>query len=146
MAMLVVLAPCGVCAQEVRGVIHERVVGLVNPLGAEHMLQGGLRVPVGDPHELLFTNAHFEVGASNYTSPIYTMTGGYLQLSPLAFLVLRAEITGVAMWPIGMDGGGHYPVNGYDAPLGANDLPAHLARDAHGWNAQLSAIVQGALS
>ena len=75
-------------APEVRGVLHERLVLLLNPMGAEHQLRAGLRGRLGDPDELLFSGAHAEAGAVGYVSPVYAIHGGYLQVSPLAFLVL----------------------------------------------------------
>jgi hypothetical protein len=132
-------------AQEVRGIVHQRVVGLVNPLGAEHMLHAGVRLPIGDPSELIFTNAHFEAGVSSYTSPIYTMNGGYVQLSPVALIVLRAELSGVAMWPLGEDGAGHFALDRYEAQLDSGALDSVHALEAHGWNAQLSMTLQGAV-
>ncbi len=114
-------------------VAHQRLVGVIEPVGAEHMLALGVRAPLGDPDELLFTGAHAEAGLVSYTSPIYTRNGGYLQLSPLAFLVLRAELRHAQMWSIGMPGAGYFPV-GQDEPEGG---------EASGWEAHVSAIVQG---
>ncbi len=109
------------------------------------MVQVGLRARLGDPGELLFTGAHAEVGLVDYTSPIYSIAGGYLQVSPLAFLVLRAEFTGTTMWSLGMDGAGYFPMNGYEADLGADNLRGDMGQAASGWNVAISAILQGAV-
>ncbi len=130
-------------APEVRGVLHERLVLLLNPMGAEHQLRAGLRGRLGDPDELLFSGAHAEAGAVGYVSPVYAIHGGYLQVSPLAFLVLRAEMTGTAMWPIGMDGAGYYPVDVYDGDVSAEQLPGHAGETAGGWNLTVAATLQG---
>lgn len=138
-------APEPGAADRLRGVVHQRVVGLLNPMGAEHMASVGVRARLGDPANVLFTGTHAEAGVINYTSPIYSTTGGYLQVSPLAFLVLRAEITAMNMWPIGIEGAGYYPMDGYASDLGSANLAPDAGRDASGWNVLLSATLQGAL-
>ncbi len=130
-------------AQDLRAVATQRVVGLIEPMGAEHAISLGARAPIGDPREQLFQDAHLELGLASYTTPIDTQSGAYLEVSPLAFLVLRAELLGVAVWPIGLDGAGYYPVSGYDAPLAAR--PAQDARHAAGWIGRASAILQVAI-
>lgn len=116
-------------------VAHQRLAIVIEPMGAEHMLALGVRARLGDPEELLFTGAHAEAGVVSYTSPIYTRNGAYLQVSPLAFLVLRAELRHVQMWSIGMPGAGYFPLlqDGSLAEGGA----------ATGWEAHLSATLQG---
>jgi len=126
-------------------VVRQRAVGVINPMGAEHMVSIGARFDLGLPDDPLMADTHLEVGLSAYTSPVYSMTGGYLQLSPLAFLVLRAEVTAMTLWSIGMDGAGYYPVEDYDADVRSQNLPGALGRVASGFNAQLSAILQGAV-
>lgn len=127
-----------------RGVVHQRVVGAINPMGAEHMIAVGVHAPLGDPSELLFGGAHVEAGLVSYTSPIDSRYGAYLQLSPLAFLVLRAELTGIAMWSLGMSGAGFYPMASYGADIDDASLAAGEGGDAQGSSVQLSAILQGA--
>lgn len=148
-ACVVVLALASVSvalpASAQRGVVTQRVVGLVNPVGAEHMIAVGVRAPLGDQDELLFGGAHVEAGLVDYTSPIDARYGAYLQVSPLAFLVLRAELTGISMWSLGMDGAGFFPVEGYDADIRGENLAAGTGGEATGTNVQLSAIVQGAV-
>lgn len=136
-------APAAAQPGEVRGVLHERLVLLLNPMGAEHQLRAGVRGRLGDPNELLFMGAHAEAGAVGYVSPVYAIHGGYLQVSPLAFLVLRAEMTGTVMWPIGMDGAGYYPVDGYGGDVRAEQLPGHAGETASGWNLTVAATLQG---
>jgi len=140
--VLVVLASPASAQRRLDLVVHQRVVGLIEPMGAEHSIRIGMRGPLGDPRELLFTGAHVEVGAVNYTSPIDSITGGYLEVSPIALLILRAELTATAMWPIGMDGAGYYDAESYSA---ANDLRAERGRHASGWNFLVSATLQGAV-
>lgn len=146
------LAPSSAIAQDeapepdrarVHGVIQQQVVALLNPMGAEHQLRVGLRAPLGDPNELLFTGTHAEAGIVSYFSPVYAIQGGYLEVSPLAFLVLRAELTGAAVWPIGMSGAGYYAVQGYQADVSSDALPAEDGGTAGGWTFSVAATLQG---
>jgi hypothetical protein len=125
-------------------VVRQRAVAVVNPIGVEHMLALGMRATLSDDPSPLLSDAYVELGAVAYTSPIYSMTGGYLETSPLAFLVLRAQLTGMTLWSIGLDGAGFYPVDGYDVDLRAQRFPAATGRVASGFNAQVGAVVQGA--
>lgn len=145
LAALSIAAPLPAAAQDLTLSVSQRLVGQLEPMGAEHMLAVGARAPLGDPSEVLFSGAHAEAGVVNYTSPIYTTAGGYLEVSPLAVLVLRAELASVTMWPIGMPGAGYYAVEGDDAPLGADNLAPEAGAEASGWSARLSAVVQAAV-
>ncbi len=133
-------------AQSATVVVRQRVVGVITPMGAEHAIGVGMHVPLSRSGNPLFEGTHLELGARTYTSPVYSQTGAYLQVSPLAFLILRAEAGGKALWSIGMDGAGFYPVGGYDADVRSRNLPAAAGRVASGLNAQMSAILQGAFS
>ena len=144
--LLASLSPAGLArAQDegaLRAVAHQQLVALVNPLGAEHQLQVGVRQRIGDPAEPIFTDTHAEAGVVSATSPIYQRLGAYLSVSPLAILVLRAEIVSIAMWPIGVAGAGYYPAQGYDAsPI----LEAEDGGSAEGWSMSLQATLQGAV-
>jgi hypothetical protein len=125
-------------------VVHQRAVAVINPMGAEHMVAVGMRTAPSDDPSPLLADTYLELGAVAYTSPVYSMTGGYLQTSPLAFLVLRAEVTGMTLWSIGLDGAGFYPVEGYDVDLRTQSFPAAAGRMASGVNVQVGAILQGA--
>jgi hypothetical protein len=82
---------------------------------------------------------------STAVSPVYAFGGGYLEVCPLSFLILRADVQAAGVWPIGMDGAGHYGVHGYDAEVRSQQLPADAAGSANGWLAQLTITLQGAL-
>lgn len=144
-ALALVLGAAPASAQDVRGVVHQQLVALLNPMGAEHTLEVGVRAPLGDQSELLFDGAHVEAGVISYNSPVYAIGGGYLQVSPLSFLVLRAELTGAALWPIGMDGAGYYGLESYGADVRAQTLTANLGGSATGWNLHLRGRLQGAV-
>ena len=126
-------------------VAHERVAALLNPMGAEHRLDVSVRGEIGDQSDLFFDGAHWQLGATSFVSPVYAIGGGFLELAPFSFLVLKGEVMGATVWPIGMDGAGHYAVSGYDADVNAESLPANQAGSANGLYAGGSATLQGAI-
>ncbi|MDQ3035233.1 MAG: hypothetical protein M3Y87_22695 [Myxococcota bacterium] len=128
-----------------RIVAGQQLVLLLNPMGAEHALDVGVRGSIGDQGDILFQGAHAQAGAITYVSPVYALGGGYIELSPLSFLVLRAEVTGGGIWPIGMNGAGYYGVLGYDADVRGQALAAEDGRSASGWSFTGSATLQGML-
>lgn len=130
---------------QTRPVVHQRLVALLNPMGAEHAVSVGLRDPLGDADSLLFQGAHSEVGLRSYVSPVYAIQGGYVELAPLSFLVLSLETTSVAMWPLRMNGAGYYPLAGYDADVQSDALPGELGESAGGWEMTVGATLQGAV-
>ncbi len=121
-----------------RLVLHERLVGVVNPMGGEHMLAAGARLELGDGSDLLTQGTYAEIAAVNYLSPIYSMSGGYVEVSPLAFLVLRAQLTSVDVWSIGMPGAGYYGSDNGAVPSLAPDAGG----EAHGFSALGAATLQ----
>lgn len=127
----------------IRFILRQRVVGLLNPMGAEHYAEVAGRVSLGDQDSLLFTGAHLEVGAVTTLSPIYAAGGAYLQVSPLSFMVLRAQLTGEGIWPIGMSGAGYYGFDSYDAHRHPQDFPADAGGSAIGFRAHFTAALQG---
>lgn len=122
---------------------HQTLVLLLNPQGAEHNLRVGLCVPLYDSPDVVLALNHVELGAVTYVSPIYAIGGGYAQLVPLSFLVLRTELGGVGSWSIPLDGAGYYPRDGYDARWSASDLPAATGGTASGWTFRGMAALRG---
>lgn len=145
LALAILLLPAPGFAEEraVRGVIHQRFIALLNPMGMEHALEVGTRARIGDEREILFMGAHAEGGLVSYVSPVYAMHGAYVQVSPLAFLVLRAELTHAQVWPLGISGAGYYGLTGYDDDVSPSALNAERGAPAGGWSARLSATLQG---
>lgn len=143
LALLIVLLPAPARAEDegVRGVVHQRFLALLNPMGMEHTLETGFRARIGDPRELLFMGAHAETGLVSYVSPVYAMHGGYVQVSPLAFLVLRMEITHAQLWPLGMEGAGYYGLRAYD-DVNEAALRAERGAAASGWSVRGYATLQ----
>jgi hypothetical protein len=143
---LAILLPTTALADDdavVRGVVRQRFVALLNPMGMEHTLEVGARARIGDPHELLFMGAHAETGVVSYVSPVYAIHGAYVQVSPLAFLVLRAELTHSQLWPLGMSGAGYYGLSAYDDDVSPAALNAERGATATGWSARAYATLQG---
>lgn len=128
-----------------RALAREQLALLLNPMGAEHRLDLAIRSELGDPDDILTSGTHVEGGVTTALSPVYAIGGGYFQVSPLSFLVLRSEIVGASVWPIGMSGAGHYGLGGYDADVRPQALPGEAAGTANGWLATFSITLQGAL-
>lgn len=143
---LLALGVASPAAAQTRVVAHEQLIALLNPMGAQNTLQLGLRADLGDQEDILFAGAHAEAGAVSYLAPVFAIQGGYLEVSPLSFLVLRAEVTGAAIWPIGMDGAGYYGLDAYvDTDVQNQTLAADRGESATGWGMRWSAQLQGAV-
>lgn len=116
----------------------------VNPMGAEYHARLGLCMPfISDPG-ILFDFTRFEFGASTYLSPAYFEGGAYMELIPLSFLQLRAEILGLVYYPFfSFPRTGYHAVEGYDAGFEGDDLPHENAETGvGGWNANFFAILR----
>ncbi len=130
---------------DVHVVAHERVIALLNPMGAEHRFDVSVRGAIGDQDDIFFRGAHWQTGATSFVSPVYGIGGGFVELAPLSFLVLRGEVMGAGVWPIGMNAAGHYGVGGYDANVRGDALPGDEGGSATGLFAGGSATLQGAI-
>jgi hypothetical protein len=132
-----------VASSEPRWVAHQSLVLLLNPMGAEHNLRVGLCVPLYESADAAFALNHIEVGAVSYVSPIYATGGGYLQIAPATFFFARAEVGGIGIWPLPIDGAGYFVLPGYGSAWGSEDLPANTAQTARGWNVRLLSVFRG---
>jgi hypothetical protein len=94
------------------------------PVGVENRFDLGFCFPlIRNSHPLLaYTNVRF--GAVNYTSPTYVHLGGFFAISPLSILELRAEVSGLYLWPTPFDRTGYQEVDGYESHFDKPDLPA----------------------
>jgi hypothetical protein len=143
---LALLLPASVQAQDgaaMRGVIHQDFIMLLNPMGMQHTLSTGFRGELGDQDDILFTGAHAETGLVSYVAPVFAINGAYAEISPLSFLVLRAELTQNVVWPIGMEGAGYFGLDSETEDVQV--LAAERAESAVGWSARLGATLQGAI-
>ncbi len=126
-----------------RWVAHQQLVLLLNPMGAEHNLRIGLCLPLYDTSESVLDQNHVELGVVSYVSPIYAAGGAYAQLAPATFWFLRVELGGIGVWPLPLDGAGYFPLSGYGARYGSEDLPARAAGTASGWGARFVSVLRG---
>lgn len=130
---------------EPRWVGHHSLIALLNPMGAELNGRVGVCLPLYDSSSALLELNHLEIGASAYLSPVYLIGGGYVQLAPVSFLYVRAELHRLFVWPIPLSGAGFYLRDGYDEGWRRDDLPAEDGEAATGWTARLRGAVRGAL-
>ncbi|MBX3269585.1 MAG: hypothetical protein KF729_04960 [Sandaracinaceae bacterium] len=129
----------------VRVVAHQRLIALLNPMGAEHRFDLSVRAPLGDQRDLFFDGAHLQGGATSFVSPVYAIGGGFVELAPFSFLVLRGEVMGAGVWPIGMNAAGHYGLTSYDDDVRGEALPGAQGGSARGLFAGGSVTLQGAI-
>lgn len=132
------------CLHDARSkwVLHSLLAGQVNATGAELSARLGLCVPLFTRPSVLFARTHVEVGLVEYLSPAYGQLGGYAQVTPLSFLKLRSELSGLAYWPFPFPRAGYFGLESYEADFGSEALPKEEARGALGWNLNLIGILQ----
>lgn len=147
LALCLTLSASSARAQDARPhlFMHEQLCLLLNPMGAEHRLDLGIRSDVGNPDDVLLSGAHVEAGIATAVSPVYAIVGGYAEFAPTSFLVFRGELSGATVWPIGMSGAGYYGLDSYTADVRSQALPAEDGRNASGWLGTLSMTLQGAI-
>jgi len=110
--------------------------------GIEHQLDLGGCVPIASGRGLLLDLAKIEVGVTNYFSPIYSMPAAYLEVQPLSFFKVRAEVGSIFYWPIGVASAGYYPIDGYDSDYTKPNLPAEDGAAAFGHFFRLAPTLQ----
>jgi hypothetical protein len=130
-----------------RILLDHSLLGNVNPLGLDHRLRLYICLPLIRKPGLFFdyTNARFGVFAN--LSPTQLLAGGFAEIWPLSVLVLRAELAGVAIWPIPLPGAGYIALDDYQ-PFNAEILDPPLegpraATSATGFRTKLGATLQG---
>lgn len=133
-------------ADAVRVVAHQRLIALLNPMGLEHRLDLSVRGPIGDQRSIVFDGAHWQGGATSFVSPVYAIGGGFVELAPFSFLVLRGEVMGMGVWPIGMEAAGHYGLASYRDDVHGQSLPGDEGGSATGVLVGGTATLQGAIS
>lgn len=126
--------------------LNHTLAGVINPLGLENQLRLSVCLPLIRKPGVLFDFTNLEIGVANYISPTHVHVGPFLNLTPLSFLVLRAEVTGLFIWPIPLPGAGYIPL-----PADAQFTPETLepppgpsqGRRAYGVRTFLGATLQG---
>jgi hypothetical protein len=129
--------------ERARWSVHQALVMLLNPMGAEHGARFALCVPLYPSEDGLLSENHFEVGASTYLAPIFALAGGFVQFGPATFVYVRAEVHAQAIWPLPLAGSGYYPRSGYRDPWGQASTPADRGQSATGWSLRLTSIWRG---
>jgi hypothetical protein len=152
--LVVALSPAlaradGPCAgrRSPRWVVHQRLLGVIEPLGAQHDLALGACWPLFPERadDVAIEAAHVEVGAMSYLSPVYAYGGGFVEIAPVSFLALRLDVLGVGVWPLPLEGAGYFALPSPDAPRQGSDLPPELATTAAGWSVRGTATLSGGI-
>lgn len=128
--------------ERTKWVLHHLLVAQVNPAGAESSARLGLCTPLITRPGVLFAYTSLEVGVLKYLSPAYGQLGGYVQVTPLSLLQLRAELSGLTYWPFPFDRAGYFDLAGYGADFTADALPRAQAGSATGWNLNLIGVLR----
>lgn len=129
---------------EAKYVVDSTLLGLVNPLGFEEQLTAKACHPLVKEPGILFDYTQWEAGALLYLGPIYTHLGGFVAVSPLSILVLRAEFTGVGFWTVPMAGAGYVPLPRYQTSMPDAQAPIDKLQNTAGANFAFTATLQGA--
>lgn len=133
------------CLDEARTkvIISQTLGGQLNPLGSEHQLALYMCAPLIRKPGVLYDFTNIEGGIVNYLSPAYVHQGGFLSITPLSVLQLRAEFTGIYIWTLPLNGAGYFSVPSYDAPASDDSRSPDKAETAKGSAFSLSATVRG---
>lgn len=115
----------------------------INPLGAEHQLVLSVCKPLIRAPGILYDLSNVEVGVGNYLSPAYVHQSAFLGVTPLSILQLKAEVAGVFVWTIPIDGAGYYPFPSYDADYSEDTRPKDIAQTARGYVLSFSGTLRG---
>lgn len=129
-----------------RVLLSHTLAGQINPLGSEHHLVLSACKPLFTQPGLLFDYSNVEAGIASYLSPAYTQFGGFVSVTPISLLQLRAELTGVQIWSIPINGAGYFDFPGYGADYSSSAQPSEKGTQAGGAVISLSANLRGQVS
>lgn len=94
--------------------LRQSLIGLTNPIGAVVETKVGWCRPLVARPGLLFRLTQVEAGGLAFLTPSFLRGGGYLEVAPLSFLVLRLSVTGVGYWPLpGFRVAAYFDAHGY---------------------------------
>lgn len=132
------------CARtgDARWVIDQTLALQIEPTGAELATSLGLCIPLVQGEGELFDYTHVEPGVSTQITFGYVQAGGYVELIPISFLVLRVAMHSIVYFPAAIDGTGYYPFPSYDVRFAPDDVPIDNAESAAGFNAIAGATLQ----
>lgn len=117
-----------------RWVLHQHLFFQVGPTGLESSLRAGLCFPLVDDPGLLWNSTHVEVGVANLLSPAYVALGPYVEVIPIAPIVLRIEAMPTVYFPFPFDRAGYFGLTSYNDDFRPDALTSDLAESAFGWN------------
>jgi len=86
--------------------LNHYLAGSINPLGIGQFLRLSLCTPLVTRPGLLFDLTNVEFGVLLTNTPTNVSFGGFINLVPLSFLVLRAEADVFYIWPTPLQGAG----------------------------------------
>jgi hypothetical protein len=92
--------------QQRKLILNHYLAGSINPLGIGNSMRLSVCTPLITKPGLLFDLTNFEYGLLLLTSPTDVTGGGFINITPLSVLVLRAEVSGFGIWPIPLQGAG----------------------------------------
>ncbi len=125
------------------------VLGLSNPLGGVVSTRIGWCRPLVRRPGLLWKLTAFEVGGLHVVTPSFSRQGGYVQITPLSFLVLRVAVSGVLYWPLpSFKVAAYWQAEGYDQHWPSNGVSNDMEVDKElggGLNVQTTAILRVAV-
>jgi hypothetical protein len=101
--------------------------------------------PLTEASGLLFDLTSIQAGLQVDLTPVYVLPGGYLTFTPLSFVQLHLEAAPWFWWPIGLDGVGYFPVDGYSADVDPDLLPSDEAEPVVGLYARGALTLRAAL-
>jgi hypothetical protein len=140
------VAPTGKhCLDESRTkvILSQTLGGQLNPLGGEHQLALSMCTPLIRTPGILYDYTNIEGGLVNYLSPTYVHQGGFLSITPLSVLQLRAEFTGIYIWTLPLNGAGYFPFSSYDGDFTDELRPPEKAATASGSAFSFTATLRG---
>ncbi len=115
-------------------VVTQLLAAQHNPDGALNHLRVGACFPLIRTPGVLYDYTNIEFGLINDLSPSFVQVGGYLQVTPLSFLQLRVDSSGVVYWPLPTSRTGYNPVDGYGSRYDPAVFPKGTGTVATGWN------------
>lgn len=123
--------------------LSQRLLAQVNAPGGEHQLQLSLCIPLIREPGALYDLTNIEVGVSNSLSPTFVQQGGFVGITPLSVLKLKAELAGIYLWTIPLKGSGYYAFPSYDADFSEDTRPKGDGDTAGGYVLTMSATLRG---
>ena len=95
--------------------LRQTLLGLTNPFGGAYVVRAGWCRPLVKREGILWTLSQVETGAFAFVAPSFARVGGYLELVPVSFLVLRLRAAGVGYWSLpGFTAASYFDAGSYD--------------------------------